>query len=381
MSKKIVYFNASKQMETITVHYNDKLDGAFVNDVMGSINDIAKKMGRKVDLKNPTDYYTIQVFVYPSKSLFNQIFGGEIERRFYARRRSLEDMYVVKDSDGNIHIVSPRGMGSEKTDSLKKILVMKVLGEYMPEKEKKSAERLLKAALKPKEEEKEEPIEEKEEPNDEKEYEQEEELTEEELDEIIETEQEIEEIDEKQEDNEFNEDNEENEVVEDKEDQESSRPVKKSTEQQWLNYGWLAYVRGKLKKEKDITEFAKHISKKGIKKLKGLSNSKLFEEYNYSIEYACATVDYIVTTYGMKKFVEYYENPKDLEKIFGTTKYRFNANLKAYVYSKYNMNEMKMEMDQKDLPEITEIKFTKSGGADITESTENIEIEKTKEIN
>ena len=391
MAKNVVYFNASKQIETITIHYNDKLDGAFVSEVATNIKDIAKKMGRKVDLKNPREYYTIQVFVYPSKSLFNQIFGGEIEKRFYSRKRSLEDMYVVKDSDGNIHIVSPRGMGKDKTDAMKKILVMKVLGEYMDEKEKINANKLLKAAMKPKEEKEkdEEKEEEKIESEDSQEIEEveeeqlEEEIDDEELEEIIETEEAIEEIDDvtnTEEVKEPQEDTATNEQPKEENAEETKKKVKEPEERKWLNYGWLAYVRGKLKKDKDIIAFAKHVSKNGVQKLKNLSNSKLFEEYNYSVEYACATVDYIITTYGMKKFVEYYENPKDLEKIFGTTKYRFNADLKAYIYSKYNLKEMKMEIDQKNLNEITEIHFAKSGGADITEINEISKNEPVKEI-
>ena len=391
MSKKIVYFNDSRQIDTITIHYNNKIDSTFVEEVSTNIKEIAKKMGRKVDLKNPKDYYTIQVFVYPSKSLFNQIFGGEIEKRFYARKRSLEDLYVVKDSDGNIHIVSPRGMGKDKTDYMKKILVMKVLGEYMDEKEKLNVNRLLKAALKPKEEK-----EDKEEEKDEEDLdiekeeieEDEEELDDEKLHEIIETEEALEQIDAMEEEQENIEDEaqqeNENEIEENedtKEEKVEKKKAKEPSERKWLNYGWLAYVRGKLKKEKDTKEFATHISKKGIQKLKNLSNSKIFEEYNYSVEYACATVDFIITNYGMKKFVEYYENPKDLEKVFGTTKFKFNADLKAYIYSKYNLKEMKMEIDQKDLKEITEIQFGKSGGADITESTEITKSEQEKEIN
>jgi len=154
MAKEMVYFNTTKQIETITIHYNDKLDGTFVNDVVKYIQEVSKKMS-KINLKSPKNYDSIQVFVYPSKKLFNSMFGGEIEKRFYRGKRSLEDFYVVKDSEGNIHIVSPRGMAPEKAEALKKILVMKVLGEYMEEKEKNNAEKLLKEAMKPKQQEKE----------------------------------------------------------------------------------------------------------------------------------------------------------------------------------------------------------------------------------
>lgn len=383
MAKEMVYFNATKQIETIIVHYNEKLDGTFVNDVCGHIKEIAKKMSR-VDLKNPKEFDSIQVFVYPSKKLFYKVFAGEIEKRFYSRRRSLEDLYVVRDSEGNIHIVSPRGMEAEKREAFKKILVMKVLGEYMDDKQKQSAERLLKEAMKPKEEEIEEEIEELEEPEEiedeeiEEELEQEEEeldaeeLDEDELEELIEAEHAMEEIDEA-------EHQDESETQEEAEDATEKEEPTKSDEQEWLSLGWLAYVKGKLKKEKDIQRFADNISKKGVKKLGKLTGSKWYESYNYSEEYACAIVEYVIETYGMKKFIEFYQNPKDIQGVFGIPKFAFDNQVKAYIYSKYTDKEMKMEMDQRDVREITEIHFAKSGGVNITTDKE-IEAPEAPEI-
>ena len=68
----MVYFNASKQIETITIHYNNKLDGAFVEDVCNYIKEVSKKMS-KVNLKNPKDFECIQVFVYPDAKMFNKV--------------------------------------------------------------------------------------------------------------------------------------------------------------------------------------------------------------------------------------------------------------------------------------------------------------------
>ena len=366
MAKEMVYFNMTKQIETITIHYNSKLDGAFVEDVSRHIKEIASKMSR-VDLKNPREFESIQVFVYPSQKLFYKVFAGEIEKRFYSRRRSLEDLYVVRDAEGNIHIVSPRGMTAEKREAFKKILVMKVLGEYMDENEKQSAERLLKEAMKPKEEEKEdieeqdieqEPEQELDETEPEELEQEEEELEEEELEEIIETEHMIEQIDD------------EELETEEEQDTQTKKESSKDEAREWLHLGWLAFVKGKLKNEKDIKDFANNISKNGVKKLSKLSKTSLFQQYNYSEEYACAIVEYVVETYGMKKFVEFYENPKDIEGVFGISKFVFENKVKAYIYSKYTDKEMKMEMDQRDIPEITQIHFSKNGGADITADKE-----------
>ncbi|MBQ8044413.1 MAG: hypothetical protein IJ272_09785 [Clostridia bacterium] len=392
MAKEMIYFNATKQIETITIHYNSKLDGTFVDGVAISIKDIAKKMS-KVNLKNPREFDSIQVFVYPSKQLFYKVFAGEIEKRFYARRRSLEDLYVVQDAEGNIHIVSPRGMAQEKRDAFKKILVMKILGEYMEEKERQSAERLLREAMKPKEEEKEdieeEEIEQDNEPDldeeqeseeleqddEELEEEQEEDLDEEDLEEIIETELVMEQIDEKQEAKQ--QDNE----VEAEEPKEEKKESPRSEAQEWLSAGWLAYVKGKLKKAADIKRFADNISKNGVKKLGQLSQGKWYDAYNYSQEYACAWVECIISTYGMKKFLEYYENPKDIKRIFGVSKFIFESQVKAYIKEKYKYDEKVLNItedikldnivygenqdkdkeDENTISELTQLRFSKSG--------------------
>lgn len=411
MAKEMVYFNATKQIETITIHYNSKLDGTFVNDVTQSIKDIAKKMS-KVDLKRPREFNSIQVFVYPSRQLFYKVFAGEIEKRFYNRRRSLEDLYVVQDAEGNIHIVSPRGMAVEKRDAFKRILVMKILGEYMEEKEKQSAERLLKEAMKPKEQEKEEVEQEEIEQDDEPEIDEQEpeeeledelveeefeeeqqELDEEELEEIIETELVMEQIDEEQE-TEL-----QNNVIDDEQAKEEKKVNPRSEAQDWLSAGWLAYVRGKLKKIEDIKRFSDNISKNGVKKLGQLSQGKWYDAYNYSLEYACAWVESVISTYGMKKFLEYYENPKDIKRIFGVSKFVFESQLKAYIKEKYKDNERVLnvtedihlddiiytEKEDKEkenttpIADITALYFAKSGGVDMVSSEKQVEKPEIKE--
>ena len=415
MAKQMVFFNATKQIETITIHYNDKLDGAFVDDVASKVKEIAKKM-KGVDLKTPKEYESIKVFVYPSKALFYKVFAGEIEKRFYSRKRSLEDLYVVQDAGGNIHIVSPRGMASEKRDAFKKILVMKILGQYMDEKQKQNAQTLLKQAMKPKEDEKEkagkddkeveeqpelednleqqteidqdEPIEELESDEglqseiEEAEQDSQQPLDDAELEEIIETELAMEQIDEKQEQNQFI--SEQPSAI----DEKQVKQAKCSDAQEWLSAGWFAYIRGKLKREQDIKKFANNISKKGVKKLGQLSKSKWYQEYNYSEEYACAWVECIISTYGMKKFLEYYESPKDIKRIFGIPKFVFESQVKAYIKEKYKNNQKVLNItedtqmeqiigDEKQevekaqpISKITALHFSKNGGVDIISEKE-----------
>lgn len=394
MAKVMVYFNATKQIETITMHYNDKLDGAFVEDVAKYVKEVAKKMSR-VDLKNPNEFDTIQVFVYPSRDLFYKVFAGEIEKRFYSRKRSLEDLYVVRDSEGNIHIVSPRGMDQEKREALKKILAMKVLGEYMDDKQKESAKRILKEVMKPKEEIDEETVEDEEIDLEEEEQE----VDDEELDEIEEAEEELdnEELDELVEEEITDEEIEE--IIQAEEDigkidtkeelEEAKETISASKEQSrnWLNVGWVMFVNGNLKKQKDVNRFAEYVSQNRVKKLSKLKESGFFEDYDFSPEFACALVEFIVKTYGMKKYVEYYNEPKDIKRIFGVSSFVFDAQFKSYVKEKYKsdkkmdniMEDMKLEeivpvvanedvkREEKTIEELTVVRFSKAGGAKIDE--------------
>jgi len=43
MAKEMVYFNATKQIETLTIHYNSKLDGSFVEEVVTTVKEVAKR--------------------------------------------------------------------------------------------------------------------------------------------------------------------------------------------------------------------------------------------------------------------------------------------------------------------------------------------------
>ena len=372
--KQVVYFNAIRKIETITIKYNDKLDGAFVDDVCTYIKEVAKKMPR-VDLKNPREYYEITVFVYPSVKMFNEVFNGVIEKRYYERRHSLEDLYVVKDGDGNIHIASPRGRNTAQVETFKRILVMNVLGEYMTEQDKTTADKMLKASMMKKKEEKEEvepiPEEELEETEEiaEEIEEVEEEVPEEEMDELIMLEDEMAEIDAAEGTLDAEDEVEVHEVSED-----DIVPNNVIEARQWLSLGWMGHLSSRLNSEKEVKYFAEHISKNGVKKLGKLKETGWYEKYNYSEEYSIAIVEYVVDTYGAKKFKEFYENPTDYKHVFGVDKHTFESRVKTYIYGKFGPSRMKEEIEAKNEEElsITEIRLRKDGKASITE----LELEK-----
>ena len=138
---------------------------------------------------------------------------------------------------------------------------------------------------------------------------------------------------------------------------------------QWLSLGWMGYLSGRLNSEKEVRYFAEHISANGVKKLGKLKDTGWYERYNYSQEYSIAIVEYIVSTYGVRTFKKFYEDPTDYEHTLGISKRAFEARVKAYIYGKYGPNRMKEEVEEKadeDLS-VTEVRMDKNGGATITE--------------
>ena len=151
------------------------------------------------------------------------------------------------------------------------------------------------------------------------------------------------------------------------------------------------YVKGRLKKQEEVRKFAEYVSANGVKKLSKLKNANLLENYDYSPEFACALVAFVVETYGVKKYVEFYNEPKDIKGIFGVPKCVFDAQFKAYVKEKYKdeekiqnimedkkigevipelieSRENEREKEQENaINELTEIHFTLNGGVEINE--------------
>lgn len=339
-------FSAIKQIETVIIHYNEKLDGAFVKQLEEYIVRVAKKI-KKVDLKNPNENGNVHVYIYPSIKLFNEIFGAAIEKRYYNRHRTMEDLYIVRDDNGNIHMASPRGKSTEKTDMLTKILVVKILGEYMDEKEKTKLNMVTREAFKEKVREEQKKKEEKEK---EKEQEEEEEKEEEEQEEVEEEEIEDEEMGEMTDTQEKIE-----EIIEEKE-----LPV-------WIIIGWQGYIKGKLKKDSDIEKFSKYVNRRGY--VKGTKVEKTVDE-----EFAIGQVNYIIDTYGFNIYRKIIEAPEEIYKIMHTTKFKFDREVKAYIYSKYVLGEMKLEMDEKtnkgEIEDITILEITSSNSCNIIEGNE-----------
>lgn len=348
-------FQLVKKIESITIHY-DISDKGFVDNLEKYIKKLTTdaKGRSRISLEEPNEYDSIHVFIYASvahfKKIFGQIIASRHEHKFLTQKLSDEDLYIVQDNDGNIHIASPKG---KNVDKITAILTVKILSEYLDEKQsieiKKNITSILRTERLKKEKE-ERTKKEKEAEEAEKEKQEEEEKAKEEaeaeeekedseddvdIDEFIDTEQEIEEI---------------------VSDEEKQIPI-------WMVWGWQSYVKGKLKKRDDIKKFAEYMGRKGIIKLRKID--KIYEE-----EFAVAGVSYIIDTYGLKMFKKIVASPDDMLKFLNTTQYKFDREVKAYTYSKYSIEEEKMEMDKKGAKNITKIEISSDGSFNMIESNE-----------
>lgn len=287
--------------------YSNPMDRATVKDIEKVVKSIAKNL--KVNLDNIPSGETLRVYIYPTKRVFYSIFGNEVEQNIRrTRSRSQESMLFVV-GEGEIHMVSPRAVGSSYTNVIS-ILVKNILEEYEQEEKIRKAQEKVKDELEPEEE----VIEENEE-----------ELDEDELDE--------EDID----DLELDEENEEeiSEIEAIDEEIEKIRAEKANDIPEWLDLGWIMYKRGILKSAKNKADYAEFISKKGVTSQNKIAQStSVMADYNYASESASAIVEYIVESYGVRKILELFENP-NVEQTLGISKAKFSRECKEKIKKRY----------------------------------------------
>lgn len=352
-NNKMKMFTATKQIESITIHYNEKLDGGFVRQLEEYIVRVAKKM-KGVDLKSPKEVKMVNVFIHPDPKMFNRMFNSAIEKRYYNGHRGMEDMYIIRDEEGNIHMASPRGKSATKVDTLSKILVVKILGEYMEESQKQKIQTVTREVYREKEikvkrekeqkekeeHEKKEAEEKEREEEEEKQRLEEEEKEKERLEEEARFEAELEEERLRQEEEEKQREQEElDNMITTQKDIEEVIAEEEKELPLWIVFGWQGYVKGKLKTVSSIEKFSKYMNRKGYVKAKNVT-----EEADQ--EYAVIQVKYIIETYGFKKFKEVLRNPDNIYEILHTSKYNFERAVKAYTFKNYSEGEMKLEIDK-----------------------------------
>jgi len=302
--------------------YSNPMDRATVKDIEKVIKNIAKNL--KVNLDNIPSGETLRVYIYPTKRVFYSIFGNEVEQNMRrARSRSQENMLFVV-GEGEIHMVSPRALGSSYTNIIT-ILVKNILEEYEQESKVKKAEEQVKSELEP-----------------------EEEVIDDEEEEIEEPEEELEE--EELEDLELDEENEEQieEIENIDEEIEKIREEKQNDIPEWLDLGWIMYKRGILKSAKNREDYAEFISKKGVTSQNKIAQSQsVMADYNYASESASAIVEYIVESYGVRKILNLFENP-NVEQTLGISKAKFSRECKECIKKKYVNSKLIQAVKEKE---------------------------------
>lgn len=379
MPGKMKTFKNTKKIGSVTIHYDEYFDASFAADVEKYIISVSKS--QKTNMDKPKEFDSIHVFIYANIKEFNSVFGEAIEKRYYKGKRSAEDMYIVQDADGNIHMASPRGKGKDKKNVLAQILVVKVMSAYVEEKEVVKLKAIVKAGFRKELEAKKKALEKLKEEELKKEIEKQEEEEKKIKEEELKKEKEEQDEAEKRLEEELKKE-EQYEGVDEAIDIEKAleKTLQKGVNvPEWMTMGWRGYLKGRLKKEKDIKKFSEYLSRKKATNLNKIKNTKVLSEYNHSKDFATAGVTYIIKTYSLKKFKKIIEDPDNMLNILHTTKFKFNRDIKAFRYKEYSASEKHLEMEKSKPREITKIAFS-SLGTDIEISdNENLQ-EKDKII-
>lgn len=101
-------------------------------------------------------------------------------------------------------------------------------------------------------------------------------------------------------------------------------------------------------------------------------------------EFAVGQVKYIIDIYGYKMMKKIIREPGEMYVLLGTTKFKFDREVKTYIYSKYPIGEMKSEIDKKvnnnEIENITKIEVISSSTCNIVENEDGLsKNEKIKE--
>lgn len=318
-----IFHTEPKRIGMIEI-YSNPMDRNTVKDIEKVVKSIAKSF--HINLDNIPSGEVLRIYIYPTSRVFFSIFGAELERKGRRRlNKGKEEMYFVV-GEGEIHMVSPRGVANAYTDMIK-ILVKDILEEYGLEEKYKKAEGKVKEEL------------ELEEIEEEIEEEQEEFEEEEELEDIEEGDLELE--------------NQDEPVLDDIEEiDEKIEKIKKEKDiPEWLDLGWIMYKRGILKSDKNSEDYAEYIKEKGVTSQgKISSNQSVMSDYNYSSESAAAIVEYIAENYGVGKILELFENP-DIESVLGISKGKFSRDCKENIKKRYVSSKLSEFKEKKDKEE------------------------------
>lgn len=316
-----IFHTEPKKIGMIEI-YSNPMDRSTVRDIEKVVKEIAKSM--HINLDNIPSGENLRVFIYPTKRVFYQFFGGEIESNMRRKRsRSQEDMLFIV-GEGEIHMVSPKASGMSYTDMIK-VLVKDILEEYGLEEKVKKAQDKVKEELESEEIIEEEELEEE---LEEEKLEEPEELTEDEFDDI---EEEI-----------------------DYQIEQSQKPMP-----EWLDLGWIMYKRQILATTKNKEDFANFIKEKGVKSQNKISTRQsVMGDYNYASESSAAIVEYIVESYGIRKVFDLIGEP-DIKKAIGISEAKFKREYTAWVKKRYVSSKLERINEENSKEEFAKEKIEK----------------------
>jgi len=334
-------FPDTEKVGGVIFHYSKRINGSFVIEAKKNLEMTVNKLKRykNVNLKALSEVNPIHIFIYPDIKSFRQAMGYamqkiETKQMHGMMSQKVETRYILRDDAGSIHMVLPQGRSTSTYTTFSAVAISMIVDSYMDLSEKQSLE--LKNTVKryiKSEKEKEEKAKRKEkEDKEEQEKEEQEALAEEER-----IQQELEEMEEKQRQQallELNEisDEEMEEIIEAQEELQQEPDVPG-----WLVYGWKAYISNRLQDAKNIEKFKRMMEKGKITKPTKLKADKPSNEMDLNV--AACTVEYVISVYGYGAYIELCKDPDNIKGIFykSTTlkedeaKEKFNNEVKEYI--------------------------------------------------
>lgn len=371
------YFPDTEKVGDIIFHYSARINGSFVKEVKKDIEVAISKLKKykNINLRDTMKADPMHVFIYPDIKSFKMVFGQDMQKletkqMHFMMSNSVETRYILTDEMGNIHMVLPKGRTNSMYTTFSAELVSKIVGQYIDVDQKKEYElkSTIKSYIKVERKKEQEELEEQKELEDADE----EEKLQQELEQ--DTQEKLEELSE-------NEIEEELAILSEMTEQEVENMAetqqeleKKEQPPSWMIYGWRAYICNRLQSKANMEKFKKIAEKKEIPKPTSITGKKIDSELDLDV--ATLAVEYIVNTYGYNAFIKLSENPENVKGIFyassvldnKTAKEKLNSEIKEYI---------KLKLKPVKIIEVTEITGEE---AKVLFNTKDAEIEKKLEV-
>lgn len=350
-------FPDTEKVGGVIFHYSKRINGSFVTEAKKNLEMTVNKLKRykNVNMKALSEVNPIHIFIYPDIKSFRQAMGYamqkvETKQMHGMMSQKLETRYILRDEAGSIHMVLPQGRSTSTYTTFSAEAISMIVDSYLdlPQKQSLELKNTVKRYIKA-EKEKEEKAKRKEEEDKEKEEQEEQEKLEQEekerqeqeeqeaLEEEERLQQELEEMEEEErlqallELNEIS-DEEIEEIIEAQEELQQEPDVPG-----WLVYGWKAYISNRLQDAKNIEKFKRMMEKGKMTKPTKLKAAKPSSEMDLNV--AACTVEYVISVYGYGAYIDLCKEPDNIKGIFykSTTlketeaKEKFNNEVKEYI--------------------------------------------------